>query len=67
MYTRDLETVIEIIAEYAPDLSAATKYFAWAETVVETLSCVYYKDVDHVDIMTALTEAVKEYQGWQDE
>ena len=68
MFTKNYYSAIQELAERAPDLEGgrgATKYFAWAELVVEVLAVVYTSQFSD-DIMDDLTEAVKAYQEYED-
>lgn len=61
-------SAVKSAAELAPDLvslNGPTKYFAWAETVTSLLADIYGED--HETVLEDLTEAVKEYQEYEDE
>lgn len=67
MFTRNIHEVIGQIAELAPDLQSLngpTKFFAWAETVVNVLTTVYvHADAD--EVLEDLVEKVKEVQEYE--
>lgn len=65
MFNKSYESAVNYISELAPDLvTQAGKYFQWSEDIVNLLAFIYNEDSDNV--MQYLTDAVKEYQGWED-
>ena len=61
-------SAIKHAAELAPDLRSLkghTEYFAWSEHVVDLLAYIYSED--HDDVSENLTEAVKEYQEYEED
>lgn len=67
-FNKEYEEAVAHIAEFAPSLveiRGATKYFVWAEDIVNLLAFIYGKHPD--DVIEDLTDQVKVQQGYESE
>lgn len=67
MFTKSYDQAIEHAATLAPDLTLTggpTKFFAFAETVIDLLGFIY--SVDYDTVSEDLISATKEYQEYED-
>jgi hypothetical protein len=64
MFTKSYDATINYLAEQAPDLVEATKFIAWAESMVDVVAFIYGSDYEQTT--TDLYEATKEYQEFND-